>query len=135
MKNKTYYYGYENLTTGRFTFTRTNSNLKELVKNVSNHDFGDLTTSDLVLQLVDQMESNVGKNDENTQRLLLITMIKTYNDSGLKFGDEDLYWFRTNGEKFHTLGKKLWKGITPSEAEKFFKKNLQKDYDSLYQTW
>ena len=135
MKNKTYYLGYENLSTGRFVFTKTNLNMKEFVKNVSNYDFKNLTLSNLVSQLMEQMEGNVGQRDNLTQNLLLITMVKCYIGSGLEFGNEDFYWFRTNGDRFHTIGKKLQKGITSSEVEKLFIKNLKKDYNSVYQNW
>ena len=71
----------------------------------------------------------------NLQLLLLTVMVRNYIDSNIEFGNENFYWFRTNGEKFHTIGKKLWKGAKKEDVEKFFKKNLQKDYDFVYQEW
>ena len=134
MKKKTFYFGYENLVTGRHTFTQFQGDINDLFEKVSNYDF-DESVGEFVTQLIDRMEKNKGMKDMDTQFLLVTTIIRTYIESNLEFDNEDFYWLRTNNERFHTVGKKLWKGVTKSEVEKFFKKNLQKDYDSVYQNW
>ena len=134
MKNKTLYFGYENLVTGRHTFTQFNGDINDLVEKVSKYEFKS-PLGEFVTELIDSMEKNKGIKDTDTQHHLIITMIRSYIESNIKFGNEDFYWLRTNMVRFHTVGKKLWKGVTKSEAEKFFKKNLQKDYDSIYQNW
>ena len=134
MKNKTFYFGYENLVTGRHTFTQFKGDINDLIEKVSTYEFK-YSLGEAITDLIESMEKNKGMLDQESQYHLVITMIRSYNESNIKFGNEDFYLLRTNMERFHTIGKKLWKGVTKSEAEKFFKKNLQKDYDSLYQNW
>jgi hypothetical protein len=129
------YLGYENLQTGKFTLTAFPiEEVKKLVELVKSQNF-EHTTAEWVSELVESMEEKNGLQDQNLQRVLLSTMIRTYIDSGLEFGNEDFYWFRTNGDRFHTIGRKLWKGAKKQDVQKFFLKHLKKDYDYVYQNW
>lgn len=128
------YLAYENLETGRHTLVKTNINLKDYVLWVKSQNIK-YSTQEWVSELINRMEEKNGKMDSDTQTLLLTVMIRNYIDSGLEFGNEDFYWFRTNGNRFHTVGRKLWKGATMEKVKNYFVKLLQKDYEEVYQTW
>jgi hypothetical protein len=134
MKNKTYYLGYENTLTGRTTFTEVKLPLKEMAKEIRNRKFNH-SLSEWVSTIIEDMELNEGKGCVDTQNSLLVTMMRTYEVSDRQFGNEDFYIFRTNGERFHTLGRKLWKGAKRADAVKVFNAVIGHDYDSVYKVW
>lgn len=128
------YIGYENLETGKYVLYDTNTDMKSFFNFVKS-EAQQFNSSVMINEMIPLIEHENNRFNKDMIIGLLGVIVKSYIESGRDFQGENFFWLRTNGDRYHTLGRKLWKGANREQVQKFFEKNLKKDYDHVYQNW